>query len=49
MNQGIAAARGAIVAHLHADDYYAGPDVLARGAAVRGERRRLGGRQDPGI
>lgn len=30
MNQGIAAARGAIVAHLHADDYYAGPEVLAQ-------------------
>ena len=30
MNQGVAAARGAIVAHLHADDYYAGPAVLAQ-------------------
>lgn len=28
MNAGIEAARGAIVAHLHADDYYAAPDVL---------------------
>ncbi|MFC4933140.1 glycosyltransferase family 2 protein [Massilia sp. GCM10023247] len=28
MNAGIVAARGAIVAHLHADDYYAAPDVL---------------------
>ena len=30
MNQGVAAARGTIVAHLHADDFYAGPDVLAQ-------------------
>jgi glycosyltransferase involved in cell wall biosynthesis len=30
MNAGIEAARGAIVAHLHADDYYASPDVLAQ-------------------
>lgn len=30
MNAGIEAARGAIVAHLHADDYYAAPDVLAQ-------------------
>lgn len=29
MNRGIEAATGAIVAHLHADDYYAAPDVLA--------------------
>lgn len=28
MNQGIEAATGAIVAHLHSDDYYADPEVL---------------------
>lgn len=34
MNCGIDAARGSIVAHLHADDYYASPDVLASVAAA---------------
>ena len=29
MNRGIAAASGRYIAHLHADDYYAGPAVLA--------------------
>lgn len=28
MNQGIEAARGDIIAHLHSDDYYKGPEVL---------------------
>jgi len=36
MNRGIEAARGQIVAHLHADDYYAHPDVLALVAAAFG-------------
>lgn len=36
MNRGIAAASGDIVAHLHADDYYAAPDVLEQvGAALQ--------------
>lgn len=34
MNRGIRAARGAIVGHLHADDYYAAPDVLASVASA---------------
>ena len=34
MNCGIAAASGDIVAHLHADDYYAAPDVLESVAAA---------------
>jgi glycosyltransferase involved in cell wall biosynthesis len=38
MNAGIEAARGAIVAHLHADDYYAAPDVLAQVARCFDER-----------
>ena len=33
MNQGILAASGEFVAHLHSDDYYASDDVLARVAA----------------
>jgi glycosyltransferase involved in cell wall biosynthesis len=33
MNHGLAAASGEVVAHLHADDYYAGDDVLASVAA----------------
>jgi len=34
MNCGIAAASGTFVAHLHADDYYAAPDVLEQVAAT---------------
>jgi glycosyltransferase involved in cell wall biosynthesis len=34
MNRGVDAASGNIVAHLHADDYYAAPDVLASVAAA---------------
>lgn len=34
MNSGIDAANGQIIAHLHADDYYAGPEVLATVAAA---------------
>ncbi|WP_332847837.1 glycosyltransferase family 2 protein [Massilia sp. S19_KUP03_FR1] len=34
MNCGIAAASGTFVAHLHADDYYAAPDVLEQVAAA---------------
>ena len=34
MNAGIAAARGTFIAHLHADDYYAGPNVLQTVAEV---------------
>jgi glycosyltransferase involved in cell wall biosynthesis len=40
MNCGIAAASGAVVAHLHADDYYAAPDVLERVAAAFTESGR---------
>ena len=34
MNVGIREARGAVIAHLHSDDYYVGPSVLANVAAA---------------
>jgi len=34
MNEGILAATGDLVAHLHSDDFYLGPDVLAQVAAA---------------
>jgi len=40
MNCGIAAASGDIVAHLHADDYYAAPDVLATVAQAMADSGR---------
>lgn len=42
MNRGIAAASGRYVAHLHSDDYYAGPAVLST-VARRIEQARDGG------
>jgi glycosyltransferase involved in cell wall biosynthesis len=34
MNAGLRVATGDVVAHLHADDYYLGPDVIAEAAAA---------------
>jgi len=42
MNRGIAAAGGRYVAHLHSDDYYAGPAVLAT-VGRRIDQARAGG------
>lgn len=47
MNVGIAAASGDVVAHLHSDDYYAAPDVLAAvEQAFRGDAMWAYGRID---
>ena len=46
MNHGIDAARGEIVAHLHADDYYAATDVLALVAARFALAQSIGARLD---
>jgi glycosyltransferase involved in cell wall biosynthesis len=40
MNQGIAAASGEVIAHLHSDDFYAAADVLASVAAHLDATRR---------
>jgi glycosyltransferase involved in cell wall biosynthesis len=46
MNRGIEAAQGKYIAHLHSDDYYVGPDVLARIKQAFEQAEAVGRRPD---